>query len=414
MPQDGSTSDNRPTVNDLSLFQSQADVGGGGMSEDVPREIASTDMLGETVSAPQGSAVAIASSQDLPERSPSDCSSLAVDNPTQFAEASAENLMQEVFGDVDRMLQTGAAPPPDLAAQDGVKLRSLPLSDLNSDLNFEAGGSLAPRSESAALHADRLDQAHHSQSEMTPDASSNAASKMGDRSSSASDTAQPKLTSLLLRLALMVSASIALGVGMAVWMAQRSQSQVATQPAASSTAPVNADSAEADFINYMSESLDAIDNRYEQIERLSSATVDDDADGQAATADTLPPLPERVYIPVYQPPQATAALPTLPAPSLNSAASTTPATPSASTPAESGNTAANVPNIAPDTRHALVGLLELGDRSAAIFEYGGTARRVEVGEQIGSSGWSLVSVSAQEAIIRRNGDVRSIYIGQSF
>ena len=35
-------------------------------------------------------------------------------------------------------------------------------------------------------------------------------------------------------------------------------------------------------------------------------------------------------------------------------------------------------------------------------------------EAIGTSGWTLVSVNNNEAIIRRNGEVRSVYIGQKF
>jgi hypothetical protein len=58
--------------------------------------------------------------------------------------------------------------------------------------------------------------------------------------------------------------------------------------------------------------------------------------------------------------------------------------------------------------------LELGDRSAALFEVNGTAQRIELGEAIGASGWTLVSVSNQEALIRRNGEVRSVYVGQTF
>jgi len=70
-----------------------------------------------------------------------------------------------------------------------------------------------------------------------------------------------------------------------------------------------------------------------------------------------------------------------------------------------------IPNISPSP-HVLVGLLQLGDRSAAIFEFDDGARRIRIGDAIGSSGWSLVSISQDEAVIRRNGDVRSIYIGQ--
>lgn len=70
--------------------------------------------------------------------------------------------------------------------------------------------------------------------------------------------------------------------------------------------------------------------------------------------------------------------------------------------------------LTPAVVHVLVGLLELGERSAALFEIDGVSQRVYIGEPIGSSGWSLVSVSSDEARIRRNGEVRSIYIGQRF
>jgi hypothetical protein len=66
------------------------------------------------------------------------------------------------------------------------------------------------------------------------------------------------------------------------------------------------------------------------------------------------------------------------------------------------------------TKHTLVGVLEQGDRSAAMFSVGGVTRYIFVGEAIGDSGWTLVSVANQEAVIRRNGEVRSVYAGQSF
>ena len=62
--------------------------------------------------------------------------------------------------------------------------------------------------------------------------------------------------------------------------------------------------------------------------------------------------------------------------------------------------------------HTLEGLLELGNKSAALFQIDGVSRRVNIGESIGSSGWTLVEVNNGEAIVRRNGEVRSIYTGQ--
>ncbi|NES21471.1 MAG: hypothetical protein F6K41_21710, partial [Symploca sp. SIO3E6] len=71
---------------------------------------------------------------------------------------------------------------------------------------------------------------------------------------------------------------------------------------------------------------------------------------------------------------------------------------------------------APAAQHALVGLIELEppDPSAALFAINGVTQRFKIGEAIGNSGWTLVSVNNKEAIIRRNGEVRSVYIGQQF
>ncbi|MEG4035472.1 hypothetical protein Q5691_26770 [Microcoleus sp. w1-18aA5] len=69
---------------------------------------------------------------------------------------------------------------------------------------------------------------------------------------------------------------------------------------------------------------------------------------------------------------------------------------------------------APTSAHTLVGILELGDRSAALFEVDGVARRIYVGESIGASGWTLAEIKNQEAVIRKGGDVRSVFVGQKF
>ncbi|MHC5777316.1 hypothetical protein [Nostoc sp.] len=68
--------------------------------------------------------------------------------------------------------------------------------------------------------------------------------------------------------------------------------------------------------------------------------------------------------------------------------------------------------IADAPSDTLEGLLELGNKSAALFKIDGVTRRINMGESIGSSGWTLVDVSNGEAVIRRNGEVRSIYAGQ--
>ncbi|MDJ0798635.1 MAG: hypothetical protein QNJ51_17750 [Calothrix sp. MO_167.B12] len=64
--------------------------------------------------------------------------------------------------------------------------------------------------------------------------------------------------------------------------------------------------------------------------------------------------------------------------------------------------------------HILEGLLELGDKSAALFKINGVTRRIEIGESIGNSGWKLTGVEKGKAVIRRNGEVRDMFVGHKF
>ena len=97
------------------------------------------------------------------------------------------------------------------------------------------------------------------------------------------------------------------------------------------------------------------------------------------------------------------------APSTNTATA-----PSVQTTPRAESTQAAAPQNA--IRHVLRGVLksEDGSKDAALFEVNGVTRRVTVGESISSSGWTLVEITNQEAVIRRNGEVRSIYAGQDF
>lgn len=82
-----------------------------------------------------------------------------------------------------------------------------------------------------------------------------------------------------------------------------------------------------------------------------------------------------------------------------------------------GNTnqaATALTDITPNSVYALVGILNLGSRSAALIDIDGSSQRAYVGDRIGVSGWTLVSVNGQDVVVRRNGEVRAIYIGQRF
>ncbi|MEL6325448.1 MAG: hypothetical protein AAFQ61_00865, partial [Cyanobacteria bacterium J06626_23] len=182
------------------------------------------------------------------------------------------------------------------------------------------------------------------------------------------------------------------------------------------------------FGEYLTRSLNILSGQTRAQQETATAALPPAASNGAGNTGSnggsrQPNIIERVFVPVFQPnsvsratlpaPQAQAGQPATaapaPLPNLSSDQEAAPATPRPATP----NTAA-VPNISPSNTHALVGILELGDRSAALFEINGIPQRVYVGEAVGSSGWSVVSVSNQEVIVRRNGEVRSVYIGQQF
>ncbi|MFN9560105.1 MAG: hypothetical protein ACK55G_14680 [Dolichospermum sp.] len=73
---------------------------------------------------------------------------------------------------------------------------------------------------------------------------------------------------------------------------------------------------------------------------------------------------------------------------------------------------AKLATVTPTISVQLEGILESGDQSVALFNIDGSTRGVNLGENIGGTGWILIEISNGEAIIRRHGEKRSIYAGQ--
>ncbi|MFH7027540.1 MAG: hypothetical protein ACHBN1_19600 [Heteroscytonema crispum UTEX LB 1556] len=141
----------------------------------------------------------------------------------------------------------------------------------------------------------------------------------------------------------------------------------------------------------------------------------------AAVQPALKPIAVRTApITLRQPPNPLPVLPVMPfratppkLPAATAPAQQTPPPPPAASQQAFMATSPVAP-VAPAPTHTLEGLLELGSKSAALFKVDGVTRRVDVGEGIGSSGWTLVDISNAKAIVRRNGEVRSIFAGQAF
>ncbi|WP_448604832.1 hypothetical protein [Thermoleptolyngbya sp.] len=245
-------------------------------------------------------------------------------------------------------------------------------------------------------------------------------------------------------LALLVCGSLAATV--ALWYGMQGRWQQADTPGPSAPSEVATQPASPEnreFLDYIQRSLKVLEQRSARRQAVppgaegnlnlpSVAVAGNPAATGSAPADPL-------IVPVYRPPADMAlpgrsggstggngfpnGFPNLPGfnlPGRSPAVSTVPLpTAPATAPASdsSPDTAAtSPPNIAATSTHTLVGILELSNpaRSAALFEINGTTHRVQVGEPIGASGWTLVSVKGNEVIVRRNGDVRSIYTGQQF
>ncbi len=75
---------------------------------------------------------------------------------------------------------------------------------------------------------------------------------------------------------------------------------------------------------------------------------------------------------------------------------------------------APVPAPAPLSQPALVGVVHAEVGGSAIFQLDNQSLSATPGENIGNSGWSLLSLSSTGAVIERNGERQSLSIGGSF
>lgn len=213
-----------------------------------------------------------------------------------------------------------------------------------------------------------------------------------------------------------------------VWLA--SYSQLVSNSPEQETQKPTLSAADAQFIAYLQQSLNILEKKSDPRTLVNPTN-------QASVPSIPTPVPtpappkviERVYVPVYpsnQPPSAPVPAPAsssptsvariLTPPPLTTSPSSVPVLtpggtmPALPSPVETASTTAPTGN----SGHGLVGLLESGDRSSAIFTYNGITRRFSLGESIGTSGWMLMGVQNQKAVIYRNGQTRYIEVGQAF
>ncbi len=170
------------------------------------------------------------------------------------------------------------------------------------------------------------------------------------------------------------------------------------------------------FIAYLQSSLTIIDRQG----ATSSPDPDPSPKNNPSPVATVPPPPpanlpvnntpqiiERIYVPVYpQTPETAAKIAPVTPANPDISAPPLPAAPQVHRP-----TAAVIPTNN-QVKNTLVGVMDLGDRSSALFDNKGITTRISPGEFI--NGWTLVEVGSQQVILSRNGQTKVLEVGQSF
>jgi hypothetical protein len=320
----------------------------------------------------------------------------------------ADTLISSLFEDVDKLLDGDEA---------AIETATRELETGDDDAELLAAAASTAAAESTDLAATETD-------DDSPVAPSTELGLYQNQEAGNETTQQPEKTTLgrlFDRFLLATTACSLLGVVAFAWVSWQRDGNWAFFSQAPTAQTEGLSQSNAEFLSYLNRSLNVIVQETDRLETATATTQGGTVSVTPVPPVALPPLAnnpgisnglgrpqlnviERVYIPYQttpqpatQPQQPVAAVPSPQAPA-----------PVPQTPA----VAPAAPTPAPV--HVLVGVLELGERSAALFEIDGVPQRVYMGERIGSSGWSLVSVSNEEAVVRRNGEVRSLFIGQQF
>lgn len=327
-------------------------------------------------------------------------------------ESYADRLMNELFGDVEQALEM---PQP---LETTVSAAGVPATPEPSPQFAAASAQSAEAPPEQPRIALPLAITPHSYESADLEA---AASELVTTPAS---EASPNSNRFYDRLLIAVGC-LSLIVTLAAWLLTQEMRRPVSAPVAS-VPPTAAAEAQTNssFGQYVDQALRAIDERTKPPSNpngvLNGATNSSLPTVAVPKAPTAPPTVqpngsqtapkrsplERVYIPTYQfPPNFIPKRAAMP----NAA----PLAPIA--PGQAPIVTLPIPGVqAPTVARTLKGVVEMGDKSAALIEIGGVVQSFRLGESIGSSGWSLVEVSKDRAVLRRNGEVRSISVEQSF
>jgi len=148
------------------------------------------------------------------------------------------------------------------------------------------------------------------------------------------------------------------------------------------------------FIDYMKRSLKKIDRT-----RNQPALTTTESSPVTPQTDRYTPISPITQLPTQTSPPI-AVIPPPPPPTTN------PPPPTNLAPTTSA------PNQLNQNNYSLIGLFEAGDNSVALFDFKGVVSRITQGQPIGSSGWVLESVTADQAVVAKGQEKRILTVGQ--
>lgn len=190
--------------------------------------------------------------------------------------------------------------------------------------------------------------------------------------------------------------------------------------------------ADAEFLDYMERSLETIDRKSLSPQAATNTESDTNATSNIVyvpvyTPNAAPQVPETANpLPIPLPPPPPPA--SLGTPATTPVAKITtppPLQPQSEKPAttptvsESATTAPPVTAkvttpIKPAKNYTLVGLIEWGEKPTAMFKEKSGTKKVLLGENIADSGWKLEAIKERNVVISRQGESRTLDVGEKF
>ena len=187
--------------------------------------------------------------------------------------------------------------------------------------------------------------------------------------------------------------------------------------------------ADLEFIDYMERALASIEGKQEtELERVDAQSENSDAvyipvynltniDSPSPTHNSQTTFPfnssannSSFPIPLVPPPPPIK----LPTSTFTAPSTKTTTSPSVTPPSTINKKQSLNANPSPTKNYTLIGIVELGKRSAALFKIDGVTKRIWVGEQLDHKGWILDSVTNQKAKMIRQGTIRYLSVGEKF